>query len=63
MRTFTVVICPANDLMAPINRMPVIIPQDAYDGGWPTSSPTRATCWVAFPSEPMTMWPISTRVN
>ena len=44
-RTFAVIKCPANDLMAQIHyRMPLIVPPIAYDRCLPTSSPTRGTC-------------------
>jgi hypothetical protein len=31
--------------------------------GWRTSSPIRATLLVPYPSDPMKMWSISTRLN
>jgi putative SOS response-associated peptidase YedK len=62
--TFAVITCPANELMAPIhNRMPVIIPPDDYDRWLANVEPDPRDLLVPFPSEPMTMWPISTRVN
>jgi putative SOS response-associated peptidase YedK len=63
-RTFAVITCPANGLMAQIHdRMPVIIPPDAYDRWLANIEPDPRDLLVPFPSEPMTMWPISTRVN
>jgi putative SOS response-associated peptidase YedK len=63
-RTFAVITCPANDLMATIHdRMPVIIPSIAYDRWLANIEPDPRDLLVPFPSEPMTTWPISTRVN
>ncbi len=64
MRTFAVITCPANDLMAQIHdRMPVIIPPIAYDRWLSNVASDPRDLLVPFPSESMTMWPISTRVN
>ena len=64
MRTFAVITCPANDLMAHIHdRMPVILPREAYDRWLAGIEPDPRDLLVPYPSEPMTMWPISTRVN
>lgn len=64
MRTFAVVTCPANDLMSQIHdRMPVVIPPIAYDRRLANIEPDPRELLILFPSEPMTMWPISTRVN
>jgi putative SOS response-associated peptidase YedK len=64
MRTFAVITCPANELMATIHdRMPVIIPPIAYDRWLTNMEPDPRDLLVPFPSEPMIMWPISTRVN
>jgi putative SOS response-associated peptidase YedK len=63
-RTFAVITCPANELMATIHdRMPVIVPPIAYDRWLSNIEPDPHDLLVAFPSEPMTMRPISTRVN
>jgi putative SOS response-associated peptidase YedK len=63
-RTFAVITCPANDLMAAIHdRMPVIVPPEAYDRWLANVEPDPRDLLVPYPSEPMTMWAISTRVN
>jgi putative SOS response-associated peptidase YedK len=63
-RTFVVITCPANDMVAYIHdRMPVIIPPDAYDRWLANIEPDPRDLLVAYPSEPMSMWRISTRVN
>jgi len=62
--TFAVITCPANDLMAQVHdRMPVIIPPEAYARWLANIEPDPRDMLVPFPSEPMAMWPISTRVN
>jgi hypothetical protein len=43
--------------------MPVIIPPIHYDRWLSPLDPDPRDLLVAFPSEPMTMWPISTRVE
>ena len=64
MRTFAVITCPANQLVAQIHdRMPVIIPAEAYDRWLANVEPDPHDLLVPYPSEPMTIWPISTRVN
>ena len=64
MSTFAVITCPANDLMAQVHdRMPVIIPPEAYARWLANIEPDPRDMLVPFPSEPMAMWPISTRVN
>jgi putative SOS response-associated peptidase YedK len=63
-RSFAVVTCPANDLMTHIHdRMPVIIPPEEYDRWLANIEPDPRDVLVPYPTEPMTMWPISTRVN
>jgi putative SOS response-associated peptidase YedK len=62
--TFAVVTCPADELVARIHdRMPVIIPPEAYDRWLANIEPNPSDLLVPFPSELMTMWPISRRVN
>jgi len=43
--------------------MAVIIPPEAYDRWLSPIEPGPRNLLVPYPSEPMTMWPISTRVN
>ena len=64
MRTFCVVTTNANELVADIHdRMPVILPPEAYDRGLSTIEPDPRDLLVPFPAELMMMWQISTRVN
>ena len=60
-RTFAIITVPSNDLVAQIhNRMPAILePNDRWLG----LEPDPHDLLITHPSEPMTMWPISTRVN
>jgi putative SOS response-associated peptidase YedK len=63
-RTFCVITTSANALLVSIHdRMPVILPPDAYDRWLANIEPDPRDLLVPFPPEPMTMWPISTRVN
>lgn len=63
-RTFAVITCPANELMAEIHdRMPVIISAESYDRWLSTLDPDPHDLLVPFPSSLMTMWPVSTRIN
>jgi putative SOS response-associated peptidase YedK len=64
LRTFAVITCPANELMAGIHdRMPVIVPREGYDRWLANIEPDPRDMLVPYPSEPMILWPISTRVN
>jgi putative SOS response-associated peptidase YedK len=64
LRTFCIITCPANDLVSSIHdRMPVIIPRDNYDRWLANIEPDPRDLMVSYPSEPMAIWPISTRVN
>jgi putative SOS response-associated peptidase YedK len=63
-RTFCVITTEANELLAQIHdRMPVIIPREAYDRWLSPAEPDPRDLLVPYPSEPLTMWPISLRVN
>jgi putative SOS response-associated peptidase YedK len=63
-RSFAVVTCPANDLMAEIHdRMPVIIAAAAYDQWLAPLDPDPRGLLAPYPSAPMMIWPITTRVN
>jgi putative SOS response-associated peptidase YedK len=63
-RTFCIITTSANELVADIhNRMPVILPPEAYDRWLSTMEPDPRDLLVPSPAEPMMMWPISTRVN
>jgi putative SOS response-associated peptidase YedK len=53
----------ANELVAQIhNRMPLIIGPKDYRR-WLNEEPDPRGLMMPFPSEPMRMWPISSRVN
>jgi putative SOS response-associated peptidase YedK len=63
-RTFAVITCPANELMADIHdRMPVIVPPESYDLWLSSVEPDPRDLLVPFPSERMKIWPTSMRVN
>jgi putative SOS response-associated peptidase YedK len=64
MRTFAIITTNANGLVRPIHeRMPVIIPIIEYDRWLSPLDPDPHDLLRPFPSEPLRMWPISTRVN
>jgi putative SOS response-associated peptidase YedK len=53
-----------NELLKPIHdRMPVIIAPAEYDRWLSPLDPDPRDLLAPFPSEPMTMWAISTQVN
>ena len=61
--TFAIITVPSNDLVGEIhNRMPAILDPNGYDR-WLGLEPDPHDLLITYPSEPMTMWPISTRVN
>jgi len=67
LRSATIITTEPNRLMAAIhNRMPVILPSDAY-AQWLDPAPRQAAdlqkLLVPFPAEAMTAYPISTLVN
>ena len=60
---FTIITVPSNELVAQIHdRMHAILEASGYDR-WLGLEPDRHDLLITYPSEPMTMWPISTRVN
>jgi putative SOS response-associated peptidase YedK len=62
-RTFAVLTCPANELVGQIHdRMPVIMASADY-ARWLSEEPDPSDLLKPYPSELMTVWPISTRVN
>jgi putative SOS response-associated peptidase YedK len=64
LRTFAVITCPANAMMAAIHdRMPVIVAPEAYDRWLSDIEPDPRDLLVPYPAELMTMWPVSARVN
>jgi putative SOS response-associated peptidase YedK len=62
-RTFAIITVPSNGLVRQIHdRMPAILEPSAYDR-WLSLEPDAHDLLITYPSEPMTMWHISTRVN
>ncbi|SEF11606.1 Putative SOS response-associated peptidase YedK [Rhizobiales bacterium GAS191] len=63
-RTFAVITTEPNELVAEIhNRMPVIIAPDNYDRWLSPIEPDPRDLLAPYASEPMAIWPISTRVK
>ena len=63
MRTFCIITTAANDLVIRIHdRMPAILRPEDY-ARWLGEEEPPAALLAPFPPEPMTMWPISNRVN
>jgi putative SOS response-associated peptidase YedK len=64
MRTFSILTCPANELIAAIHhRMPVILSPEAYHRWLSPLDPDPSDLLRPYPSHLMTMWPVSARVN
>jgi putative SOS response-associated peptidase YedK len=64
LRTFCVLTCPANALIADIHdRMPVIIPPAAYDRWLANIEPDPRDLLVPFAPEHMIVWPVGPQVN
>ena len=62
-RTFAIITVPSNSLVEQIHdRMPAVLNPATY-ARWLGSEPDPCDLLITYPSEPMTMWPISTRVN
>jgi putative SOS response-associated peptidase YedK len=62
-RTFAIITVPSNELVGQIhNRMPAILEPGSYER-WLGLETDPHDLLITYPSEPMTMWPISTRVN
>jgi putative SOS response-associated peptidase YedK len=63
-RSFCILTCPANELIATIHdRMPVILPANAYHRWLSPMEPDPSDLLKPFPSELMRMWAVSPRVN
>ncbi len=63
LRTFAIITTDANELVGTIHhRMPLIIAPEDY-ARWLSDEPDPRDLLRPFPSEPMRLWPISTRVN
>jgi putative SOS response-associated peptidase YedK len=62
-RTFCIITTAANDLVSRIHdRMPAVLRPKDY-ARWLGGEEPAADLLAPFPAEPMSMWPISTRVN
>jgi len=62
-RTFAIITVPSNELVAQIhNRMPAILEPRGFDR-WLSAEPDPHDLLITYPSAPINMWPISTRVN
>ena len=62
-RTFVILTTPSNELTARIHdRMPAVL-QPADYSRWLGTEPDPRDLLAPFPSDLMTMWPISKRVN
>ena len=62
-RTVAIITTDANELVGNIHdRMPLILPVAAYER-WLSEEPDPCDLMRPFPTEPMRMWPISTKVN
>ena len=62
-RSFAIITVPSNELVRQIHdRMPAIVTPESYDR-WLGLEPDPQDLLIAYPSELMTMWPISRRVN
>jgi putative SOS response-associated peptidase YedK len=61
--TFAIITVPSNELVAQIHdRMPAILEPKSY-GRWLGQEPDPHDLLITYPSDVMTMWPISTHVN
>lgn len=66
LRTFTILTTAANELVAPLHdRMPAILPREAWEGWLDRSSEPEALqeLLVPYPAGAMSLRPVSTRVN
>jgi putative SOS response-associated peptidase YedK len=63
-RTFAIITTNANELVAPIHdRMPVILAPKDFDRWLSSFDPDPRDLLRPYPAAPLTMWPISMRVN
>ena len=62
--TCTILTTDANALLAHLHdRMPVIVPPDAYEAWLDPANPDAAELLAPYAPDAMTYWPVSTRVN
>jgi putative SOS response-associated peptidase YedK len=63
-RTFAVITAPANAMIEAIHdRMPVVLAPASYERWLAGVEPDPRDLLVPYPSEAMTMWPVSVGVN
>jgi putative SOS response-associated peptidase YedK len=63
-RTFCIITTAANEMLADFHdRMPVILAPESYDRWLAPVEPDPRDLLVPYPAAPMTVWPISLRVN
>ena len=63
-RTFCVITTAANEMIADFHdRMPAILPPESYDRWLTPVEPDPRDLLLPYPAAPMTVWPISLRVN
>jgi putative SOS response-associated peptidase YedK len=63
-RSFAIVTCPTNSLIAEIHdRIPVIIALESRESCIANIEPDPADLMVPYPADEMAMWPISSKVN
>jgi putative SOS response-associated peptidase YedK len=63
-RSFSIITTTANSMIDAIHdRMPVIVPPEAFDRWLSPLEPDPRDLLVPYPPESMTLWPISLRVN
>ena len=67
MRSFTIITATPNELCAEVhNRMPVILPQEAWPpwlGEEPANDAALKTVFAPYPTGRMTMWQVDKRVG
>jgi len=62
--TCTILTTEANAQLKPLHdRMPLIVPPEAYEQWLDPSAPDAESLIAPFSAQPMTYWPVSTRVN
>jgi putative SOS response-associated peptidase YedK len=63
-RSFCILTCPANELIAEIHdRMPVILPENAFNRWLSPIETDPRDLLIPFPAGKMRLWPVSTQIN
>jgi putative SOS response-associated peptidase YedK len=63
-RTFCVITTSANALLSSLHdRMPVILPEQAFERWLSPIEPDPRDLLVPYPDGPMQLWPVSSRAN